>query len=214
MHTSQYFAESDDETLRGFMRAYPLALVAGSGRDGLVASHVPLVAHWDENGQGILRGHIARANSMCKQVEAGAEVLCVFSGPNHYVSPQWYPSKRRHGRVAPTWNYSSVQVRGRITWHQDAQWLHSLLQVLTASHEKMLPTPWSLSDAPAEYVAGLLREIVGFEIPIASLLGKFKLSQNREPEDRAGVAAGLDNMGTAAATEMAALVRKGRWNAD
>ena len=136
-----------------------------------------------------MRGHVARANPVWK---AGAgEALAIFLGPHAYVSPSWYPSKAETGKAVPTWNYIAVHARGTIQWIQDGDWLRAHVTALSAAHEAGRENPWAIGDAPASYVDGLLRAIVGFELSIAKLEGKWKLSQNRDAADRAGVRDGL-----------------------
>jgi transcriptional regulator len=147
--------------------------------------------HWPRDGMPRLRGHVARANPVWQQALAAEPVLAIFTGPQHYVTPSWYPSKQRHGKVVPTWNYSAVHAEGRIRFVEDPQWLRPLVAALTAAHEQRREAPWALDDAPADYVDAMLRGIVGFEIEVSALTGKFKASQNREAGDREGVARGL-----------------------
>lgn len=193
MYLPNHFAERRPEVLRALMRAHPLATLAWIGPDGLAAEHLPLawVADPDPEGLGSLRGHVARANPMWQQADPDREVLAVFQGPQVYVSPGWYPSKQEHGRVVPTWNYAVVHVRGPLVLHHDPAWLHALVSGLTDRHEQDRAQPWAVSDAPPEYIEGLTRAIVGIEIPLRSLSGKWKVSQNREVRDRAGVADAL-----------------------
>jgi transcriptional regulator len=146
-----------------------------------------------------LRGHVARGNSVWRRVADGEEVLVLFHGPDHYVTPSWYESKRTDGKVVPTWNYAVVEVRGRLRWFHDAPRLHALVGTLTDAHESGRDVPWSIDDAPADYLGGMLRAIVGFEIEVTARQGKFKASQNRNGADRAGVGRGLAADGVAAA---------------
>jgi transcriptional regulator len=133
----------------------------------------------------VLLGHVARANPIWKSGDGPA--LAIFLGPHAYVSPNWYPSKAETGKAVPTWNYITVHARGTIRWIQDGEWLRANVTALAQAHEAGQPAPWKVSDAPASYVDGLLRAIVGFELTIESLQGKYKLSQNRDAADRAGV---------------------------
>ncbi len=144
---------------------------------------------------GTLQGHIAKANPLWRHVEPAAEVLVLFHGPTHYISPNWYPSKLDDGRVVPTWNYATVQIRGRIRFIQDARWLRTLVDQLTRTHERSQAAPWQLTDAPADYVQRMLQAIVGIEIQVHHVEGKFKGSQNRSVADRQGVAAHLQAAG-------------------
>ena len=208
MYAPSHFNESRTEVLQEFMARHPLALLVGACANGLQANHVPLMLEPGQGGHGTLQGHIARGNSMWKDVPAGAEVLAVFQGPSQYISPNWYPSKREHGRVVPTWNYAVVHVHGHITWNQDRIWLRTLVEALTDRHESGQAAPWRVADAPEEYIQQMLGAIVGFEIAITRMTGKWKLSQNRTPAERAGVVAALSAQPDDAAREMASLVER------
>lgn len=154
------------------------------GEGGLGADHVPMLL---EAEAGVLRGHIARANPLWRNLKPGAQALAVFLGPDAYVSPSWYPSKAETGKAVPTWNYLTVHVRGTLTFSENPDWLRAHVAALSAAHEAGREQPWSIDDAPASYIDGMLRAIVGFELSIASLEGKWKLSQNRSPADREAV---------------------------
>ena len=187
MYLPRHFAQDDPAQLQALMQAHPLATLVSSGPDGLTADHVPL--EYDA-AAGTLRGHVARANPLWQHAD-GQPVLAVFGGPQGYVSPSWYPSKAEHHKVVPTWNYAVVHAHGSLRVVQDAPWLHALVSRLTGHHESGRPTPWAVADAPDDYIAQMLRAIVGIEIPVTRLLGKWKLSQNRSTADRQGVAQGL-----------------------
>jgi transcriptional regulator len=208
MYAPSHFNESRSEVLHEFIAQHPLALMVATSATGLQANHVPLMFEPGNGGNGILKGHVARGNSMWKDVPSGSEVLAVFQGPSQYISPNWYPSKREHGRVVPTWNYAVVHVHGSITWNQDKAWLRTLVETLTARHESGQAAPWRVSDAPQEYIQQMLAAIVGFEIAITRMTGKWKLSQNRTPAERAGVVAALSALPDDASREMAALVER------
>lgn len=175
------------------------------------ADLVPFALYPDEGeaGLGMLRAHIARANPAWKALAAGGECLVVFQGPEAYISPAWYASKTTSHKVVPTWNYAMVQVRGRARVVEDAAWLGQQLRALTALQEGAMPEPWEVDDAPLDFIEGLLKAIIGIEIPIASIEGKWKVSQNRGKADAEGVVAGLNSRAAAAgegAAAMAALV--------
>jgi transcriptional regulator len=157
-------------------------------------------------GLGVLRGHVARSNPAWREIPAGSEVLAIFQGDNRYISPSWYPTKREHGKVVPTWNYAVVHARGQIQWHDDPAWLRELVETLTNLHERASATPWRVADAPTEFIERNLRNIVGFEIRVATLGGKWKVSQNRTPEERAAVVEELRACGDAASLAMAELI--------
>jgi transcriptional regulator len=200
MYRPAHFTEDDPAALAALMAAHPLAVLVHGTGDALTADHVPLV--WDAASR-TLRGHVARANPLWRSAD-GQAVLAVFRGADAYVSPNWYPSKSAHQKVVPTWNYAVVHAHGRLRAVDDVRWLHAFVSGLTAWHEAAQPVPWAVGDAPAEYVAQMLRAIVGIEIGVERLVGKSKLSQNRDAADRTGVAAGLGTH------PMAALVAAGR----
>jgi transcriptional regulator len=200
MYRPAHFAEDDPGTLAALMRAHPLAVLVHGAGEALSAEHLPL--EYDA-GTRTLRGHVARANPLWRSAD-GQPVLAVFRGVDAYVSPNWYPSKAQHHKVVPTWNYAVVHAHGRLRAVDDAPWLHDFVTRLTARHEAGQPAPWAVADAPPEFVAQLLRAIVGIEIAVERLVGKSKLSQNRDAADRAGVSTGLG-----AAHPMAALVATG-----
>ena len=201
MYLPKHFEQHDRNALIALMRERPLATLIVPGEDGTpCADLIPLEFHPHEGPHGTLRGHVARANLLWRR--AGAQALAVFTGPEAYVSPGWYASKREHGKVVPTWNYTMVQARGTLRAIDDAPWLRALVGRLTDQHEAAQPAPWQVSDAPDDYVQQMLRAIVGIEIALSTLVGKWKTSQNRSAADREGVAHGL----AGAQPEMAALV--------
>ncbi|WP_028535710.1 FMN-binding negative transcriptional regulator [Paludibacterium yongneupense] len=194
MYCPSLFRESRLPSLHALMRAHPLAMMITAGDEGLMANLLPFTL-CETGGYGTLRAHIAKGNTQLKALAAGSEVLVVFQGPESYIPPSWYPSKARHGKVVPTWNYAVVQARGTPRLIDDAVWLRAQVEALTASQEGARPEPWQVSDAPDTYVATLMHGIVGLEIPISRLEGKSKLSQNRNEEDRQGVQDGLRREG-------------------
>ena len=199
MYLPKHFEQTDSEALIALMRERPLATLIVTTAGGTTADLIPLEFAPTDGEHGTLRGHVARANPLWRHV--GAQALAVFTGPEAYVSPGWYASKQEHGKVVPTWNYTMVQARGRLRVVEQAPWLHALVERLTQHHEAVQRTPWQVGDAPADFVAQMLGAIVGIEIPVDSLLGKWKVSQNRSAADRQGVAEGLGG------GDMAALVR-------
>ena len=184
MYTPKHFVETRVEALHGLIRAYPFATLVTRAADGLTANHLPF-----ELVGEVLHGHVARGNELA-QLD-GAEVLLVFQGPDGYISPNWYPSKHETGREVPTWNYAVVHVHGRLRVIDDATWMRRLLETLTDHHEAGQPQPWKVSDAPDDHIETSLRAIVGLEVSIDRIEGKFKLSQNHPARNRAGVIAGL-----------------------
>ena len=207
MYQPAHFEETRSEVMERLMLRYPLALLIHSGPDGVAADPVPMIHDPDGGPFGCLRGHVARANPLWRQMSAQPDVLVVFQGPQAYVSPNWYPTKADHGKVVPTWNYCIVQARGPLRVIEDADWLLRLVTRLTERHEATMQAPWAVGDAPADYIAQMLGAIVGFELPIEQLSGKWKVSQNRSAADRAGVADGLDSVSDHTAAAMAAQVR-------
>lgn len=210
MYLPAAFAEDRLEVKHGLIRAYPLGMLLIPGAVP-TADLVPFALYPDEGeaGLGVLRAHIARANPAWKALAAGGECLVVFQGPEAYISPTWYASKATSHKVVPTWNYAMVQVRGRARVVEDPAWLGQQLRALTALQEGALPEPWEVDDAPIDFIEGLLKAIIGIEIPIASIEGKWKVSQNRGKADAEGVVAGLNSRAAAAgegAAAMAALV--------
>lgn len=176
--------------LHALMREHPLATLVVHGPEGLEAAHLPLQLQ-EVDGGAVLRGHVARANPLWRTIGAGCPALAVFHGPQAYVSPGWYPSKRVDGRVVPTWNYAVVHAHGTLSAVDDPAWLEAQVRALTDAHEAEREAPWSVDDAPGDYVARMLQGIVGIELAVARLEGKWKMSQNRSADDRAGVVAGL-----------------------
>jgi transcriptional regulator len=205
MYLPKHFEQNDETLLATLMREHPLATLV-TVQDGVpTADHVPL--EYDAATR-TLRGHVARANPLWR-VAADQPVLAVFCGPQAYVSPSWYPSKADTHKVVPTWNYTVVHAHGPLRVLDNAPWLHGLVTRLTAHHEAPQAQPWAVSDAPEDYVLQMLRAIVGIEVPVERLVGKWKVSQNRGQADRAGVAAALEAAGAEPARAMAALVRPG-----
>ena len=205
MYVPDHFRETQVAVLQAFVERHPLATLVAMTAEGLTANHIPLHAQLRAGAGGLLRGHIARANSLWRELKGGAEVLAVFTGAEHYISPGAYPSKQQHGKVVPTWNYATVHVKGSIRFIDDESWLREFVVSLTDVHERGRPNRWQVSDAPPDYIASMLRAIVGFEIEISSMVGKFKGSQNRSAEDRAGVRTTLGVEGLSA-DEIAELV--------
>lgn len=208
MYTPSKFIESRLPVLHALIRAHPFASIIASTPEGVEADHLPLLLDSSRGAYGVLQGHVARENPIWKKLSEGSEVLVIFQGPSSYVSPSWYPSKQQHGKVVPTWNYVVVHVRGCISWHHDPVWLRQLLERLTHTHESGRSQPWQVSDAPADYVERMLGAIVGFELPVSAVTGKWKLGQNRSVDDRAGVVSGLEAELSTAATEMAEWMRE------
>jgi transcriptional regulator len=198
VYVPEHFRESRGDVIQAFIDQHPLATLVANTADGLTANHVPLQSTLHTDGTGLLRGHIARANSLWRQLQSDSPVLVIFMGADSYVSPNWYPSKREQGKAVPTWNYATVHMKGTIRFIDDAPWLREFVGTLTDIHEQPRAHPWHVSDAPADYIEGMLRAIIGFEIKVSSTVGKFKGSQNRSVADRAGVNAELRREGRSA----------------
>ncbi len=208
MYIPRHFEESRIDVLHRLMRDEPFATLVTLGGDGLNANHLPLELDAEPGPFGTLRGHVSRANAVWRDTDPAVEALVVFQGPQRYVTPSWYPSKPETGKVTPTWNYVVVHACGTPRFIEDATWLRAHIERLTALHEAARPQPWHVSDAPEDYIAGLVRGIVGFEIPIARLTGKWKVSQNRGDADRAGVTTGLRADADPASAVMADLIER------
>ncbi len=205
MYLPAHFREDRLDIQHDLIRTNPLGLLVSSGAGGLDANPIPFVLDGGLTALGTLKCHVARANPLWSELATVGECLVVFQGPSAYVTPSWYPSKRETGRVVPTWNYVAVHVWGRPQIREDAAWIRGQLEALTRQQERDLPEPWQVGDAPEAFVEAQLRGIVGIEIPIGRIQGKWKASQNRTTPDRAGVAAGLRAQG-GGAREMAELV--------
>ena len=205
MYQVPHFRELELAPLHDFIRAHPLGLLITSS-GGLLANAIPFLLY-DEGEHGVLRCHLAKGNPQWQVLAEGAETLVAFQGTDHYISPSWYPSKAETHKVVPTWNYTMVQARGTARVIEDAAWLLAHVTALSATHEAQRPEPWEVSDAPEAFIASQLKGIVGVEIAISALEGKFKASQNRPMPDRAGVVAGLTEIGGGPALDMAALVK-------
>jgi transcriptional regulator len=206
MYNPVAFREENPEAIRAVIERYPLATLVTMSSSGLAATHLPLIYAPAGDGLGTLRGHLARANPQWQDL-ARHEALAIFSGPDHYVSPAWYPSKREHGKVVPTWNYVVVHAHGTVSVVEDPAWLLENVRALTEVHEKSHGTGWKVADAPPEFIANQLRSIVGVEFKITSLEGKAKASQNRSAADREGVIEGLGQFPSTSAKGMAEMVK-------
>jgi transcriptional regulator len=204
MYLPAHFAETRVDLLHAAIRDAGLATLVTTGPGGLDASHLPFLLDPTPAPLGRLVGHLARANPCWRETPASSEALVIFLGPDAYVTPSWYATKRETGKVVPTWNYLTIHARGRVTFFDDNDRLLDLVTRLTDREEQPRTAPWKVTDAPADYVDGMLQAIVGVELEITRLEGKWKASQNRTAADREGVAAGLEAEGLGA---MARLVR-------
>jgi transcriptional regulator len=200
--------EDDLERQHALIRGRPLGLLVSGGSHGLLANAVPFLIDSGASRLGTLRAHVARANPQWRDLAQAPAALVVFQGVDHYITPSWYATKAETHKVVPTWNYVMVQARGQAKIIEDDAWLSRQIEALTTSREASREQPWSVSDAPADFIALQRRAVVGIEIEIDDIRGKWKTSQNRSAADRAGVAAGLDAIGDDEAIAMAAIVRK------
>ena len=195
MYNPPHFEESRVDVLHQLMQQEPFAVVVTLGAAGLNANHLPLEVDVSTPPFGTLGGHVSRANAMWKDAQSGVETLVIFEGPHHYVTPDWYPTKAETGKSVPTWNYVVVHAYGTPRFIEDPAWLRAHVERLTNRQEASRPVPWRVSDAPDDYVQTQLKGIVGFELPITRIFGKWKVSQNRTEADRRGVVAGLRGIG-------------------
>jgi transcriptional regulator len=207
MYVPDYFKESRPEALQALIRARPLGTLVTLSASGLEANHIPFVFASGGGPSGSLLGHVARQNPVWRGVGPDRKALSIFHGPSAYVSPSWYPAKKEHGRVVPTWNYVVVHAHGALKVHDDPVWIRRQIELLTNQMESAREAPWAVSDAPADYVEQLAQGIVGIELVIERLAGKWKASQNHPPANKAGVVAGLESSGEPSALEMAGVIR-------
>jgi transcriptional regulator len=184
-------AEHDRSVIFDFIESNPLGALVTSSADGLFATHLPLVLHRTRGEHGTLEGHVARANPHHRQALTSNEALVIFTGPEAYITPSWYAAKQEHGKVVPTWNYVAVHAYGTLRFIEDEAYLRRHLEELTTRHESQRPEPWAVTDAPADYISAMVKAIVGVELTITRLEGKWKMSQNRSAADIAGVVRGL-----------------------
>ena len=206
MYLPPYHVETDLPVMQSLIQSYPLGTWITSNADGLVANHIPVVLDAKRGPHGTLRAHVARANPIWRGVSGNTDSLVIFQGPQSYITPSWYPGKQTDGKVVPTWNYTVVHARGVARVVEDPAWIHQLINDLTDASEASKPQPWKVSDAPADFIAQMARAIVGIEIPLTAMTGKWKVSQDEAPADRAGTVAGLAHQGDANATALARLV--------
>lgn len=210
MYLPRSFEEADPATMHAFVRTHPLATLVTMADDSLCADHIPLLLCANEDGTICLRGHVARANPVWRSIEVRPDVLAVFQDAGGYITPSWYATKAESGKVVPTWNYIAVHAAGKARTIHDPVWLHGMLTQLTGAHESPRPAPWQISDAPPDYVATQMKGIVGIEISISRMTGKWKMSQNRVLRDIVGVIAGLRALDDPPAAALAAEIERRR----
>jgi len=206
MHLPAHFEEANLSVLHSLIRSHPLGAWVTQIEGALVVNHIPFLIDASRGALGTLVGHVARPNTVWKSCGRDVESVVVFQGPEHYISPSWYPSKQETGKVVPTWNYAVVHARGVPIVFEDPERLRAHVTALTELHEAEAEIPWHVSDAPPDFIGNLLRGIVGIEIPIAALTGKWKVSQNRGDADRRAVVEALRRQGDSRSTTMAELV--------
>jgi transcriptional regulator len=199
------FKEDRIDVLHAAIRRTGLATLVTMTADGLIASHVPMLLDPEPAPYGTLLGHVARPNRQARGAVPGVQALAIFQGPDAYITPSWYATKRENGKVVPTWNYVAIHAYGPVEFFDAPDRLRTIVTRLTERQEAERAEPWAVSDAPADYIESMLKGIVGFALPIARLEGKWKMSQNRPAEDRAGVVTGLETEGR---EDVAGLIRR------
>lgn len=208
MYEPAHFAETRVEVLHQLIREHPLAALVTLDATELNANHIPFEVDAAPAPFGTLRGHVARANPVWRNYSREVEALAIFQGVQHYITPSWYPTKQETGKVVPTFNYIVVHAYGPLRVIEDRAWLRGLVGRLTDRHEASRAQPWKVSDAPDDYVEKMLGAIVGIEIPVTRLVGKWKVSQNQPAANRDGVIKGLGELPDADAAAMADLIRQ------
>jgi len=213
MHIPKQFEEPRVDVMHELIRARPLATLVTLSSSGLNANHIPLHLSESPAPFGTLQGHVSRANPILSDLEKNIEVLAVFHGPDAYITPSWYATKKETGKVVPTWNYAVVHAYGHMRVVDDASWLRAQLEALTTHNEASFSEPWAVSDAPHEFTEKLIGNIVGFEIVITRLSGQWKVSQNQPRQNQASVTEGLKASGQQDSSAMAVLVEAATKNA-
>jgi len=208
MYLPAHFEETRIDVLHGLIRSRPFATVVTLCKEGINANHIPLHLSSESGQIGVLRGHIARSNSMWSDLVQDVDALAIFQGPDSYISPSWYPTKQEHGKVVPTWNYAVVHAYGSLRIIDNVEWVRNLVESLTGQQEAGFTKPWAVSDAPRDYTDRLIDSIVGIEIVISKLTGKWKVSQNQPVQNQEGVIKGLKDRGDIRAFEMATLMEE------
>jgi transcriptional regulator len=210
MYIPSHFEQPNITAMHELIRTRPLSTLVTLSADGINANHIPLHLSESPLPFGTLRGHVARSNPVWRDLESSIEVLAIFHGPDAYISPSWYATKQEAGKVVPTWNYTVAHAYGSLRIIDNADWIRTQLEDLTNHNEAAFPEPWAVSDAPFDYTEKLIESIVGIEIVITRLSGKWKVSQNQSPQNQASIIQGLNNSGQ---PEAAAQVNAGVKNA-
>lgn len=208
MYIQTPFEETRIEVLHALIRDHPLGTFVAMTQDGLEANHIPFEICDGPHAFGTLRAHVARANPIWNSTLPALDTMLVFQGPNAYISPSWYVNGKKSGKLAPSWNYAVVHAYGRLRVIEDGDWLREHLGQLVARHEAGQPTPWSMAEQPPEFTDNMVRAIVGIEIEITRLVGKWFVSQHRTPADRVSLAANLRLQHSDSATAVAELISR------
>jgi transcriptional regulator len=206
MYQPKHFEETRIEVMQALVAAQPLCTLVTLSDEGLVADQIPMLLRHGEGPMGTLVGHVARANPLWRETRLDTPVLAIFQGPQHYISPSWYPTKQEHGKVVPTWNYVVVQARGLLQIHDDPVWVRQQATQITDHQERAAAKPWAVNDAPRDYTDSMIKAVVGISIEITLWSGKWKLSQNQPELNRAGVVQALGGLQSAQAQAMAVMV--------
>jgi len=204
MYQPPHFREEDRAVLHALMRAHPFATLVTKAGDRLDANHIPMLLDTERGSHGVLQAHIARGNDLVARHDPSFEVLVIFQGAERYITPSWYETKRQTGKVVPTWNYVTVHAHGRLVLIEEPAWLRKQIAALTNAHEGGRAEPWHVEDAPEAFIQSQIKGIVGLEIEITAVEGKWKVSQNRPEADRVGVVAGLASQGDEAMADLVA----------
>ena len=208
MYNPSHFVESRTDVLQTLVKAHPLATLVTFSSGELVANYIPMLLRQDGTALGTLVAHVARANPVWSATDFGVNVLACFQGPQAYISPSLYATKQEHSKVVPTWNYVAVQASGPLTVHDDAEWIRAQVTELTQQQEVHRDAPWAVDDAPRNYTDTLIRALVGISIPVVTMTGKWKVSQNQPPVNRTSVAEELAQSSHQDSQSMAVLVRQ------
>lgn len=210
MHIPSSFVEDNFDSVLNFIVANPLATLIAQTHNGIEACHIPLFWHKDgsNSNYGCLYGHFARKNPICQNALPDASWLIIFQDSGHYITPNWYPTKANTHKEVPTWNYQSIHIQSNIELIEETDKLKWILETMTLQQEAMSDNPWSLDDAPANYIDAMCRAIIGFKLPIDSVQAQFKLSQNKTEENITGVINGLNELNTHQASIMSQEVAK------
>ena len=206
MYQPKHFEETRIEVMQALVASQPLSTLVTLSDEGLVADQIPMLLRPGEGPFGTLVGHVARANPLWRQSRLDTPVLAIFQGPQHYISPSWYPTKQEHGKVVPTWNYVVVQARGLLQIHDDPDWVRQQATQITNQQERTSAKPWAVDDAPRDYTDSMIKAVVGISIEVTLWSGKWKVSQNQPAVNRAGVVQSLETLQGAQALAMASLV--------